>query len=602
MLKQVDTAQCAVVAADDQMTLKLRQGLANIDQSTAWPIEIELQGQAARWFKRLSWMGLPDLDVDGQTQWSTFATCGVNGVSIERSDLVMQPMRVHGSGLFIDEPAGRVHFVGNWKSDASQLEVTEFDVETQAIALQARDTVIGSSPSQPMRGAIAFNGDMTRLQRWVSDPSQPMTAQLRGALSGRATIAETAGRPNANVDASIANFVIATATAPPWMEPAIRLTGSADYDRASDQTTIQSMTLASQAVQVQAKGHIGDAKSRRTAQLDGQLNYDLSKLQQMLQPYIGNGVQIVGRQSKAFSFSAPLIAPTGVATAAVTDTWLQQFAGRADFGWDAVNVHGVPLGAGTLQCELRNGVATTVPLNLAVGSGKLLISPQLRVAPQPMEMQIVPGQVLDHVAITPEMCNQNLRFIAPAFAGVLKAQGSLSLYVDGCRVPMSNPKMADAVGHVTIHSLEVTAGPFLNEIGSLFNHGDVARVRENTEISFRMVQGRIYHDGLELQLPGFAIHTKGSVGTDETLSMLVEMPMPTQALGNVPGMQSMQGQTIQVPIGGTVSHPQVDRTELARLTSQFIRQSTQGAAESAIRNGLNNGLNGLLGPPPGMRK
>ena len=41
-----------------------------------------------------------------------------------------------------------------------------------------------------------------------------------------------------------------------------------------------------------------------------------------------------------------------------------------------------------------------------------------------------------------------------------------------------------------------------------------------------MVQGRVYHRGLELQLPEVTVRTYGSVGVDQTLAIMAEMNVP----------------------------------------------------------------------------
>ena len=116
-----------------------------------------------------------------------------------------------------------------------------------------------------------------------------------------------------------------------------------------------------------------------------------------------------------------------------------------------------------------------------------------------------------------------------------------------------------------------------------------ANLRQESVVAFRMDNGRIYHEGLEIQFPDLAIRTHGWVGLDEKLDIVADMPVPPKWLaGNTLVSQAMRNQTISLPIKGTLDKPQIDPAELARLSQQFIRQ----AAGSVIQGGLDQ----LFGP------
>src|SRR4029078_4101215 len=102
-----------------------------------------------------------------------------------------------------------------------------------------------------------------------------------------------------------------------------------------------------------------------------------------------------------------------------------------------------------------------------------------------------------------------------------------------------------------------------------------AKLSKESVVPFQMADGRIYHRDLELVFTDLTIRTSGSVGWDESLSILAEMPVPPKWIGNNPLGASLKGQTIRLPIGGTLNHPKIDERALAKLSSQFLRDNAQ---------------------------
>jgi hypothetical protein len=118
------------------------------------------------------------------------------------------------------------------------------------------------------------------------------------------------------------------------------------------------------------------------------------------------------------------------------------------------------------------------------------------------------------------------------------------------------------------------------------------KLAQNSKVDFKMIQGRVYHRGLELQFPEVMVRTYGSVGFDQTLAIMAEMAVPPKwlrdnALGNV-----IKDKSLRIPIAGTLDHPQLDHKALNDALAQFMRD----AAGGAVRDGLQKQLDRLLAP------
>jgi len=74
--------------------------------------------------------------------------------------------------------------------------------------------------------------------------------------------------------------------------------------------------------------------------------------------------------------------------------------------------------------------------------------------------------------------------------------------------------------------------------------------------------------------------------------LLVEIPIQDQWLGAAAA--TWHNRVVQIPIRGTLSHPQVDGQVLAQIAAQLA----QGTGQRVIGDQTNLGLDRLLGPRP----
>ena len=75
------------------------------------------------------------------------------------------------------------------------------------------------------------------------------------------------------------------------------------------------------------------------------------------------------------------------------------------------------------------------------------------------------------------------------------------------------------------------------------------------------------------------------------MEMLATVPIPDDWADKSPWLGGLRGQSLQFPIRGSLSNPQLD----SQLLSQLGRQTVQNAATGFLQQGLNRGLDKLLG-------
>ncbi|MCA9067639.1 MAG: hypothetical protein KDA84_01865, partial [Planctomycetaceae bacterium] len=163
-------------------------------------------------------------------------------------------------------------------------------------------------------------------------------------------------------------------------------------------------------------------------------------------------------------------------------------------------------------------------------------------------------------------------------------------------MPLDNPSATNATGVLAIESAQMRPGKLVTSLldatkqiktlilgrptGGVMQ-ADAALVRlEKQNVNVQCINGRVYHQNLKMVLTGIPITTTGSVGFDESLSLLAEIPVQPEWLTKNRLMGGLQGQTLKIPITGTLSQPVLD----TRAVFNAIRQAAQNATNRVINN------------------
>jgi hypothetical protein len=194
--------------------------------------------------------------------------------------------------------------------------------------------------------------------------------------------------------------------------------------------------------------------------------------------------------------------------------------------------------------------------------------------------------------MTSQYGTRSLRFITPILSQVTRTTGEFSVELQGGRIPLADPKTADIAGQMIIHSIAMQPGPILQSLLGFAQQVEglakgqipfasapqaVSLIHiENQTVEFRLKDGRVYHRGLQFTAGNVTITTHGSVGLDESLLVMAEIPMGAGLLGNNSKLKGINAQSIQIPIEGTLEHPKIDPRAIENLTGSLLKNTTQG--------------------------
>ncbi len=579
---RLDAAELTVETATDRLSAALTGTVADLSDGGSWPVRLGASGELGNWPARLApWLGTDDWRLDGRYDLQIEATVSGGAVELRLLKLESEPLLAASKTFNADEPRLRASAAGSWDRGERRLRIDRANFDCATIAGGATDLLVAlpESGNVEMAGAIRFQAFLHRLKQWFSDPAKPSSWGLAGKLKGTARFRHSRGVVRGSTEAEVIDLAVADSSGRKVREPLVKLSAAGDYDGRSKVLQLGKFELTSRALAVGAAGHVKPVEGGNEAQIDGQIRYDLAWLARLLGPYLGPGVHVVGRGQSPIRYRGPLTPADGSAAAGIK--------------WDRANIYGFQVGPGALNAKMADGQVRIEPLDLAVSRGRMHVDPRVRLTPSPIELTLSAGPLVERVQIDPAMCASMLKYIAPVLADVTSAQGSFSIVLDGCRVPLADPKKSDLAGRLVIHSVRIGPGPLVRELAVLLGRSAPARLRRESAVAFQMKNGRVYHDNLELIFPDLTIRTHGSVGLDQTLDLVAEMPVPPKwlAAGTL-ASKALADQVIRIPLKGTLSKPRLDRREMERLNRQFIKK----AAGNLLEDELKKQLDRLLDP------
>jgi len=579
---RVEAAALAVKTDTDRIDARLTGAVADLTDGGTWPIRVDMQGQLQSWPVRLApWLPTDDWRIGGGYTLEAEVTASMNGVQLRQMKLAAAPLTVASKSFNANEPRLDATAAGSWDGQQRRLRIDRANLACATVAVGANNLLVSmpESGAMEMAGSLHYQTFVGRLKQWFSDPAKPPSWRIAGQLRGTAQLQHSDGTIRGNTDAELLNLAVIDSSGQQFQEPTVKLSVAGDYDGRSKVLQLGKFEIASSALAAGATGRLGPVGDHSEAQIDGKLRYDVERLAGLLRPYLGSGVGITGRGESPIWYRGPFSLAAGSAAAGIN--------------WDWANVYGFQIGPGELKAKMADGAVRIEPLDLAVSRGRMHVAPRVRLTPEPIELTLPAGPLMEKVQIDPAMCSSLLKYIAPVLADVTSAQGSFSIVLDACRVPLAEPKKSDLAGRFLIHSVQIGPGSLVRELAVLLGRESPARLRQESAVAFQMKNGRVYHNNLELIFPDLTIRTQGYVGLDQTLDLTAEMPVPPKWLaGNPLASKAMSNQVIRIPLKGTLGKPQLDHREMERLSRQFIKK----AAENLLEDELNKQLDRLLGP------
>lgn len=572
---RLDTATLGIEANGDRLDVRLSEPVLDMAEGP-WTAEVASRGDLARWPPRLGpWLVLKDWQLAGQYDLTTRVHASTAAIELNDARLAVKQLQLRSPQLNLDEPAVDLAGRGSWEKAARRLSLPAATLASASLALNAENVSAAMPAEGPweLAGDVRYQGNLGRWQKWVSDASTLPTWHLAGKVNGQAVVERKGEKITSRFDAAIQDFAAVHPSGNRFDDPQVRLIGRGGYDVKSQSFAVDEVEMASAAARLKARGRYDLSRAPAVLDLEGQAGYDMEKLSGWLRGYLGDGVFFAGRGESPIWYRGPLSIATGKAAATLAWTWGE--------------VYGFRVGPGQLKLNLSDGVLAVEPSEFEVSEGRARVAAQLRLSPEPRELAVSAGPILQQVRINPRMCAYALQYIAPVMAGAATAEGKFSLSLESCRVPIDDPSRGDLQGRMTVHTVEIGPGPLTQELALVLGRPSPAKLTRESVVPFRMVDGRIYHRDLELVFPDATIRTYGSVGLDQSMALMAEMPVPEKWRGNNVLGTALRDQKLNLPIAGTLGRPQLDRQTLDVVSRQFINKAAQNVIQDELTRQFN---------------
>jgi hypothetical protein len=369
-----------------------------------------------------------------------------------------------------------------------------------------------------------------------------------------------------------------------WSLSESHVTAAGRYDAAAGDLHLADAQVASPMVNLTAAGSIVDLRGRREIDLHGSADADPSAVLELLEAGLSRHVTVSGLRAREFSIRGPLTPP------------VDALGLRAEIGWDMADFFGIASPQGALAAELRDRHLAVSAPNMTVSGGRLRALPRIDFGTAPPTAVFEPGTVIENVAFTEEMCHTWLKFISPYLADAVRIEGRFTADTDAARVTLRYYDQVDLGGTWTIHAARVTPGPLARRTFGVFDQlralaggglplpFDTDRNRNERvlmtfreqQVPVRIAEARVHHEGLQFDLGGVVVNSSGSVGFDETLDLTLEVPLQAKWLGSNRALASLAGESVRVPVRGTIDAPEVDAAALTELTRRLATKAGAG--------------------------
>ncbi len=233
---------------------------------------------------------------------------------------------------------------------------------------------------------------------------------------------------------------------------------------------------------------------------------------------------------------------------------------------------------------------------------------------------VEPVKLFDRRDLTPELCDQGLQLIAPFLSEAAMVTGQLTVEMDQFQIPIGTVTHDERVqltkidGRMMLHRVETgLKNPMLAEIASVLTtmsggRFGMVRAAEESEVRFRVADGRVHHDGLTLLIPELAhdltIRTSGWVDLNENIDIQILVNVSGLASSRIELLSSLMQAPLEVRMTGTLRHPRISlpggQNMLDQLKGRFSGlagggNSARGNGQTNLTGAINDLVGGLVG-------
>ncbi len=332
--------------------------------------------------------------------------------------------------------------------------------------------------------------------------------------------------------------------------------------RTNDTVSVSSFSLRTPALQAEGQGEIKRDAAHDLA-LTGTLTPDFTHLGERLTAAVGQQVGLTGRNPSDFRFSLALHAPIDLKQARLATTLRP----------DSAHFRGMQLRNLEIPVEMGKGRIDAV-VNHELYGGRVSLKPQWRFAGPLPGLHLPDGsQALKGADVQSPLADGLLSRLHPLFGGLAKVEGTVDLVADRFAWSFPRGKARQPLFGVTIITEAVRFQPVgaLASLLAQFGLEPKELLLEADAIRSEGRDGRVTSEPIRLRCGETRMTLQGATGMDGSLAYRLRLPVTEHLIGKERFAQ-LAGQSVEVPIVGTLAAPRVDREGFKQALALLLRQ------------------------------
>ncbi len=381
------------------------------------------------------------------------------------------------------------------------------------------------------------------------------------------------------VRADLSPFRLTSDTLPAIAEDHVKLKADLTRSPQGNVLVIENIQLNSTPLSVSAAGNLDQTGQRQKLDATGSINLDLKMLSPYLEKIAGSQqIRITGKGDNPFKLK--MISGGSRWTDSLKQT---DFTGaiRAD----SIDAFGLGILATEIPIRIADELAVA-KLSATANGGQLNLHPTVNLQKEPYHLSLPQDTyILKDVEITDAMAEGLMSKIHPVFGGAARAQGHVDLYMQHFNWPLDNKDRdkTSFAGTLRLKGVRINSTTMLTGLLSLVGIRGNEMDFKDLDIKFVARNGRIETSPIRLEIDGYPIELNGTVGFDKSLDYVAKLPITPKLVGDK-AYAYLEGVTIDVPIRGNSSNPDIDRGTAQKASANLAQQALQKTLEKGVQN------------------
>ncbi len=457
----------------------------------------------------------------------------------------------------------------NLEKKAAALKPFELQTTTGNITLQELELNDWSNLQNGIRTKGSIDLELGRLAVFLADILKlPDGTSIAGQTSLKIdTDLIDAKQQFVKINGVIAPFELSLPDKKPLSEKTIQVLLDLNGGLSEQKFAINKLELSSSPVSLKATGTINPDNKERVLKAQGTMKLDL----EAISSYIGSLSELKLEMTGASEI------PFSIEATSLDGKWVD-IPKRSEivtsFHADKIHSSGLLVESLEMPIKLAKGRAE-IDIQGTVNNGKMSLQPAIDFSTEPPVISIPENNlVLTGVGFSEDMSRDLLAQLHPIFIGAAVSQGTLDLGLRYFKWPMGAAERKNATfsSMITFNEVTLRAGGLLTPLLEVMKVEEREITIGDQPMECIGENDRIRCSPLEILVKDHSLMFSGSIGFDKSLDYIAQIPV-TQRMVGADAYKYLEGTSISVPIGGTVSKPAVRKDVVQAALKDLVIQA-----------------------------